>query len=267
MGTDFFIPFLLTLLAGLSMCMGSVISFIANRESTRFLSFCLSLAAGVMIFVAFIELMSESREAMHAAYGSKTGDMVSYLCFFGGLLVVAVIDMLFPHHDIVQKEGMSTDCDGKHIDNKRLMRTGTFTALAIAIHNLPEGAATFMAALDDRSLGIAIAIAIAIHNIPLGIGISTPVYYASGSRIKSFVVTFLSGMAEPLGAIMAYLILMPFLNDLVMGAVLAVVAGVMVFIALDKLFPAAEEYGGHRISIGGIVTGMAVMAVSMVLLD
>jgi ZIP family zinc transporter len=147
----------------------------------------------------------------------------------------------------------------------KLLCMGTFTALAIAIHNFPEGLATFTAALRDPSLGIAIAVAISIHNIPEGIAVSVPIYYATGSRRKAFTYSFLSGVAEPLGALIGYLILLPFMSDLVFGILFAFVAGIMVFISLDELLPAAREYGEHHWSIGGLVAGMAVMAVSLLL--
>ncbi|MDO8898827.1 MAG: ZIP family metal transporter, partial [Bacteroidales bacterium] len=140
-----------------------------------------------------------------------------------------------------------------------------FTALAIAIHNFPEGLATFTAALTDPALGVAIAVAIAIHNIPEGIAVSVPIYFATGNRKKAFWLSFSSGLAEPVGALVGFLILMPFLNPMVFGLLFALVAGIMVFISLDELLPAAEEYGEHHLSIYGLVAGMAVMAISLLL--
>ncbi len=152
-----------------------------------------------------------------------------------------------------------------HIDHKRkkLARMGLMTALAIGIHNFPEGLATFIAALSDPSLGIAIAVAIAIHNIPEGIAVSVPVYYATGSRKRAFWLSFTSGLAEPIGALVGYLVLMPFLSPVMFGLLFAIVAGIMVFISLDELLPAAEEYGEHHYSIYGLIGGMAVMALSL----
>ena len=154
---------------------------------------------------------------------------------------------------------------------KKLYRVGILTALALAIHNFPEGIATFMTALNDPKVGIAIAVAIAIHNIPEGIAVSIPIYFATGSKKKAFLLSFLSGLAEPIGALIAYLTLIPFLtasnSGIILGVVLAAVAGIMVFISLDELLPAAEEYGEHHISIYGVVSGMAVMALSLLLLS
>lgn len=151
-------------------------------------------------------------------------------------------------------------CEGK------LMRLGMFTALAIAIHNFPEGLATFTSAIRDPALGIAITVAIAIHNIPEGIAVSVPVYYATGSRKKAFALSFLSGLSEPVGAIIGYLILYPFFNDVIYGVLFAAVAGIMVFISLDELLPTAREYGEAHLSIYGMVAGMMVMAISLLLL-
>ena len=145
------------------------------------------------------------------------------------------------------------------------MRMGLFTALAIAIHNFPEGLATFTAALTEPKLGIAIAVAIAIHNIPEGIAVSVPIYFATGDKKKAFWLSFLSGLAEPVGALIGYLILLPFMNELVFGILFAGVAGIMVFISLDELLPAAQKYGEHHLSIYGLIAGMIVMAVSLVL--
>jgi ZIP family zinc transporter len=150
-------------------------------------------------------------------------------------------------------------------DKQKLMRMGLFTALAIAIHNFPEGLATFTAAISDPGLGIAIAVAIAIHNIPEGIAVSVPIYYATGNRKKAFWYSFASGFAEPLGAIIGYLILMPFMTPAVFGILFAGVAGIMVFISLDELLPSAREFGEHHLSIYGMIVGMGVMAISLLL--
>ena len=145
------------------------------------------------------------------------------------------------------------------------MRTGVFTALAIAVHNFPEGLATFVSALQDPGIAIPIVAAVAIHNIPEGIAVSVPIHHASGSKKKAFLYSFLSGLAEPAGALAGWLILMPVMNDIVYGVIFAAVAGIMVFISFDELLPAAREYGEHHYSIYGLIAGMAVMAVSLLL--
>ncbi len=151
-------------------------------------------------------------------------------------------------------------------DRQKLMRMGLFSALAIAIHNFPEGLATFMSALSDPALGISIAIAIAIHNVPEGLAVSVPVYYATKSRRKAFILSFMSGLSEPVGALVGYFILKPIFNETTLGFVFASVAGIMIYISLDELLPTAEEYGEHHIAMFGVVAGMAVMAVSLLLL-
>lgn len=258
--------FALTLFAGLSTGIGSAMAFFANRTNTKFLSISLGFSAGVMIYVSFVEIFAKARMVMSDSYGDFQGMWYTVMAFFGGMLLIALIDKLIPSnenpHEVHSVEDMK---DGKHLKGRKLMRMGTMTALAIGIHNFPEGLATFTAAIQDPALGVAIAVAIAIHNIPEGIAVSVPIYYATGSRRKAFRLSFLSGLSEPVGALVGYLILMPFMSPLVFGVVFAGVAGIMVFISLDELLPAAREYGEHHLSIYGLVVGMAVMAVSLVL--
>jgi len=178
-----------------------------------------------------------------------------------------LIDRLIPKvenpHSIRLVEEMSKI--GSVESKKKLMRMGSFTALAIGIHNFPEGLATFIAGMQDPTIAIPIAVAIAIHNIPEGIAVSVPIYYATGDKKKAFKYSFLSGLSEPIGAVVGYLLLRPFINDTVFGVVFGLVAGIMVFISLDELLPAAREYGEEHLPIYGLVAGMAVMAVSLLL--
>lgn len=257
------IAFSLTLFAGLSTGIGSAIALLAKRTNTRFLSVALGFSAGVMIYVSFVEILPKARVELIDAYGIKQGSWVTVLAFFGGILLIAIIDKLIPSLENPHEMKRVEDMD--HVDHKRkkLARMGLMTALAIAIHNFPEGLATFIAALSDPNLGIAIAVAVAIHNIPEGIAVSVPVYYATGSRKRAFWLSFASGLAEPVGALVGYLVLMPFLSPVMFGLLFAIVAGIMVFISLDELLPAAEEYGEHHYSIYGLIAGMAVMAFSL----
>ena len=256
----------LTMFAGLSTGIGSAIAFFAKKTNTAFLSVALGFSAGVMIYVSFVEIFVKARTELTAELGDGPGYWATVAAFFGGILFIAIIDKMIPSvenpHEMHKVEEME---DMQAMKDKKLMRMGLFTALAIAIHNFPEGLATFTAALTDPGLGIAIAVAIAIHNIPEGIAVSIPVYYATGSRKKAFWLSFLSGLAEPVGALVGYLILMPFLSPVVFGVLFAGVAGIMVFISLDELLPAAEEYGEHHLSIYGLIAGMAVMALSLLL--
>lgn len=262
---NFWIAFGLTLFAGLSTGIGSALAFFTRSTSTRFLSISLGFSAGVMIYVSFMEILQKSRDAFLLEVGLKSATLYTLLSFFAGILIIAVIDRLIPSfenpHEIRRVEEVAKN--GKK--DPRLVRMGLFTALAIGIHNFPEGIATFMAGLSDTSIAIPIAMAIAIHNIPEGIAVSVPISYGTGNRRKGFFLSFLSGLAEPVGALLAWFILMPFMGDMLFGAVFAAVAGIMVFISIDELLPTAREYGLHHHAVYGFIAGMAVMAVSLLL--
>ena len=256
----------LTLFAGLSTGIGSAMAFFAKKTNTRFLSISLGFSAGVMIYVSFVEIFFKAKESLTDALGNTQGTWITVIAFFGGMLLITLVDKFIPSvenpHEMHSIEEMN---DPSKIKSAKLMRMGTLTALAIGIHNFPEGLATFTAAVQDPKLGIMIAVAIAIHNIPEGIAVSIPVDYATGDKKKAFTLSFLSGLAEPIGAIIGYLILMPFMSPTVFGILFAGVAGIMVFISLDELLPAAREYGEHHLSIYGLIGGMVVMAVSLLL--
>jgi len=263
---DVLFAFLITLFAGLSTGIGSAIAFFAKRTNTKFLSIALGFSAGVMIYVSFVEILPKAQEALTADLGDQMGAWITAIAFFGGIFFIALIDSLIPSAENPHQMYGEKDILGAgDPDKAKLMRMGLFTALAIAIHNFPEGMVTFLAALKDPVLAIPIAVAIAIHNIPEGIAVSVPIYYATGSKRKAFFYSFISGLAEPLGALVGYLILMPFLNDFVFGILFASVAGIMVFISLDELLPAAHEYGEHHLSIYGLIAGMVIMAISLLL--
>lgn len=264
---DVLIAFGLTLFAGLATGVGSALAFYAKRTNTTVLSLSLGFSAGVMIYVSFVEIFPKAKEALVAELGEFQGAWATVIAFFVGIIFIALIDKLVPDfenpHEIHRAEEM--DAEKPAANFKKLYRMGISAALAIAIHNFPEGLATFISALKDTKLGIAIALAIAIHNIPEGIAVSIPIYYSTGSRRKAFVFSFLSGMAEPIGAIIGYTILMPFLNDIVFGLLFAFVAGIMVFISLDELLPASREYDQPHLAAYGLVSGMLVMALSLLL--
>jgi len=257
----------LTLFAGLSTGIGSAIAFFARTTNIKFLSISLGFSAGVMIYVSMVEIFVKAKSALVMELGVVGGNWATVGAFFSGIFIIGIIDRFIPSaenpHEIKRVEDMaSPDSAGR---NHKLMRMGLFTALAIAIHNFPEGLATFTVALTDPGLGIAIAVAIAIHNIPEGIAVAVPIFYATGSKEKAFLYSFLSGLAEPLGALIGYLILMPFINEIVFGLLFGAVAGIMVFISIDELIPTAEAYGEHHLSIYGLIAGMAVMALSLLL--
>ena len=263
MTSELFIPLMLTLGAGLAAGIGG--AFSARHTNKRLLAFSLGLSGGVMVYVSFVELFYQAREILSQTLGVREGIMATAGSFFGGILAIGIIDRLVPSvenpHEARRVEEME-----RHPTDPKLKRMGLMTALAIAIHNFPEGIATFTTAVDDRALGIAIAAAVAIHNIPEGIAVSIPIFYATGDRAKAFRLSMLSGLAEPVGALLAWAILMPFMSPTLMGCILAFVAGIMVFISIDELLPAAREYGEAHIAIYGVVSGMAIMAASLILL-
>lgn len=256
----------LTLLAGLATGVGSAAAFFARRTNTRLLAVALGFSAGVMIYVSFVEIFAKAKEPLVQEMGLRAGSWTTVAAFFGGMLLIGLIDKLVPTfenpHEMHRVEEIRS---GQMPPDPRLLRMGMFSAIAIAIHNFPEGLATFTVALRDPQLGLPIATAIAIHNIPEGIAVSIPIYYATGSRRRAFQLSFLSGLAEPLGALIGYFLLFPFMTDILFGVLFAGVAGIMVYIAFDELLPAAREYGKHHLSISGLIAGMLLMAVSLLL--
>lgn len=258
--------FALTFFAGIATGIGSTLAFFTKHTNTKFLSISLGFSAGVMIYVSMIEIFVKAKDVLVKAYGAKQGYLVTTLAFFAGIFIIALIDRLVPSfenpHEMRKVEDLNPDLR----TNSKLYRMGIFSALAIAIHNFPEGLATFMAALADPKIGVSIAVAIAIHNIPEGIAVSIPIYFATRNRKKAFTFSFLSGLSEPVGAAIGYLVLFPYLNnEALFGIVFAGVAGIMVFISLDELLPTAIEFGEHHLSIYGLIGGMIVMAISLLL--
>lgn len=284
----FWFALALTAFAGLSTGFGSAIAFFARRTNYRFLSVATGFSAGVMLYVSFVEIFFKGAEALVECLGDYWGHWANAASFFAGIILIAVIDYLIPaaenpHEthpesefaplhtpDLAPAAAAAAGESGLH--RHQLMRMGLFTALAITIHNFPEGLVTFLAALEDPALGVAIAVAIALHNIPEGISVSVPIFYASGSRKKAFVYSFLSGLAEPVGALVAYFLLRLIAGGAVgvppgvMGALFGGVAGIMVYISLDELLPTSRAYGKGHDSLIGLLAGMAVMAVSLLLL-
>lgn len=262
---DVIFAFSLTLLAGLSTGIGSALAFYTKKTSEKFLAGVLGFSAGVMIYVAMIEIFPEARASLEMVYGQKKGYFITTVAFFAGIALIALIDKFVPNHENPHEIRDISDMSDKQKKDKALLRMGMFSALAIAIHNFPEGISTFMGALQDPALGISIAVAVAIHNIPEGIAISVPIYHATGSKRKAFLYSFASGLSEPLGALLGYLLIAKFFNDMMLGIIFASVAGIMVYISLDELLPTAEKYGEHHVAIYGVISGMAVMAISLLM--
>lgn len=298
---DIWIAMGLTVFAGMATGIGSVIAFTAKRTNFRFLSVATGFSAGVMLYVSFVEIFLKGVESLTERYGDYWGHWVNTASFFGGMLLIGLIDNLIPaaenpHETHAEEEilplhnpsaplpefnaaalptaaGPVANVHDHSARHHKLMRMGLFTALAIGIHNFPEGLATFLAALQDPSLGAAIAVAIALHNIPEGISVSVPIFYATGNRKKAFLYSLLSGLAEPVGAGIAYLGLRLFVGSAdgvvppqVMGVLYGGVAGIMVYISLDELLPTSRAYGKGHDSLFGLVGGMLVMALSLLLM-
>lgn len=262
---NFYFALGLTIFAGLSTGIGSLMAFMSKKFNPKFLAASLGFSAGVMIYVSFVEIFFIAKEDLTANY-HEYGEALTVLSFFAGILLIGIIDRFVPGPENPHELKNMTFLDKKQDQEKRLMRMGLFSAVAIGIHNFPEGLATFIAALENPQMGISIAVAIAIHNIPEGIAISIPIYYATKNRKKAFTLSFLSGLSEPIGAIVGYFILITFFGDGFLGFVFAAVAGIMVYISLDELLPTAEEYGEHHLAIYGLMSGMLVMAISLLLL-
>ncbi|MDW7659500.1 MAG: zinc transporter ZupT [Bacillota bacterium] len=266
--SNLLIAFGLTLFAGLSTGIGSALALMTKKTNQTFLSVALGFSAGVMIYVSMVEIFVKAKDALIGELGIRPGSWVTVASFFGGMFLIAIIDRFVPSGENPHEARMVEEMDPRHKhphSHGKLMRMGVMSALAIAIHNFPEGLATFMAAMKDPSLGIAIAVAVAIHNIPEGIAVSVPIYFATGNKRKAFGLSFLSGLSEPVGALVGYLILFRFMNDAVFGVLFAAVAGIMVYISLDELLPTAREYGKPHLSIYGLIAGMIVMAISLLL--
>jgi ZIP family zinc transporter len=295
---DVWIAFALTLFAGSATAVGSVIAFTARRTDYRFLSVATGFSAGVMLYVSFVEIFFKGVESLAERFGETGAHWINAGSFFGGMLLIGLIDNLIPAaenpHEVhperetlplhdpsapapdfedapaSEAEPRDTHAPRTH---RKLLRMGLFTALAIGIHNFPEGLATFLAALQDPGMGAAIAIAIALHNIPEGISVSVPIFYATGSRRKAFLYSALSGLAEPVGAVIAYAVIRFLLGGSsggvppeLLGILFGGVAGIMVYISLDELLPTSRAYGKGHDSLFGLVAGMLVMALSLLLM-
>ncbi len=283
---NFLNAILLTLYAGLATGIGGIVIMFVKKFSPKFLSASLGFSAGVMILISLVELFPEAQHSLSAIYGEKLGLFYTLLAFFAGMGFIALIDNLVPSYENPHEVNELTlevhnSAVGNGMDSgttsqisaseagspnaKKLLRLGVLSSIVIAVHNFPEGLATFVTAMDDPNLGISIAFAIALHNIPEGIAVAIPIYYATKKRFKAVLNASLSGLAEPLGGVMGYLLLSSLLSDSFMGIILAAVAGIMVYISLDELLPTAESYGAHHVAIIGVITGMAFMGFSMLL--
>ncbi len=261
----------MTFAAGLSTGLGSAIAFFARRTNLRLLSVATGFSAGVMLWVSFVEILPKAQRALESARGAREGAWLAAGAFFLGTFLILAIDRLVPGdenpHEVRTALELASLGDAMALPAAaRLRRTGTALAVAIAVHNFPEGLATFISALEDPAVGAAIAVAVALHNIPEGVSVAVPIFYATGRRRAAFGWSFASGLAEPLGAVAGYLVLRPFLTPTVMGVLFGAVAGIMVYISLDELLPTSRAFGQGHDSLYGLLLGMGAMALSLLLL-
>ncbi len=268
--TNVIFAFSLTLLSALATVIGSFIGISTKRTNTKFLSMALGFSGGIMLYLSFVEILGEARESLEVGLG-ENGDLIAVIGFFSGMLLIALLDKILPHME-----------EGEHIDYKKdihdmgehdrehamkcLYRMGIFSALTIGIHNFPEGISTFMSALKDPTMGISVAVAIGIHNVTVGMAIAIPIYFATGDKKKAVLYSLFTAICAPIGALLAYFFLNSYLNEVVFGVIFSAVAGIMVFISLDEILPTAEKYGEHHYVIYGVISGMIVMAISLLIL-
>ena len=274
---DVMFAFALTIIAGLATGIGGIIVLFSKADNKKFLSICLSFSAGVMLYIAFAEIFLEALEMLEYEFGGENGLLIATVAFFAGIVVMAVIDKFIPHDDHDEKalgliepaSNRNKQFEMRNKEDKELKQTGVMATVAIAIHNFPEGIITFIAALYDPALGVAIAIAIIIHNIPEGIAMAAPIYHATGSKKKAFLVSLGAGLTEPIGALIAWLFISNIFDDIegLFGIPFAVVGGIMVYVAIHTLLPAAQKYGKHHVVMKWLFLGMAVMALSLVIIE
>jgi ZIP family zinc transporter len=270
MDSSLVLAFLVTLGAGMATALGAAMALFRKKTSRSFLALALGFSAGVMIYVSFIEIVPKSLALLASEQGEALGASWMAGSFLAGLMGMAVLYRLLPelHHPALDDNHTTIRIDEDaeaYYSDPLLLKAGVGVALAVTLHNFPEGLATFFLTLNDPQVGVPVALAIAIHNIPEGIAVVIPIYYATRSRAVAFTFGALSGLAEPLGAILGYLFLQPFMTDSLLGVIFAVVAGIMVYISIDGLLPAARQYGSGQLAIYGVIAGMAVMALSLVL--
>lgn len=251
-------PLILSCIAGLSTLLGSIIVFFIKTKSKKLLTFALGFSAGVMLTVSFTDLFPAAENAITKFQGKTNGILWSIVFLLIGAFMAFLIDLFIP-----EEEKSTVPKDDK---NFGLYRVGLVSTIALMIHNFPEGIATFVSGYQDITLGIFVTLAIALHNIPEGIAIAMPIYYSTNSRLKAIKYSFLSGIAEPLGAVLSFLILKPFINELILGIVFAIVAGIMLYISINELIPSSRNYGHYKISLFSIFLGISIMPITHLLI-
>lgn len=261
MEQTYLIPFLITLFAGLSTALGGLVVFFGNTEKLNWLSFTMSFAAGVMLYVSFVEILPESYLEFKHFNDQNTALLYVTGFFIFGALFAIFTDKLLPEQKINNQVNKSITSK-----NKKIYRSGILIALTMALHNFPEGIVTFIGSVNDLSFGLVIGLAIALHNIPEGMAISVPIYHATGSKKKAFLYSALSGFTEPLGALFCYFVINSYLDDFLTAAIMSIVSGIMIFISIFVLMPLSFEYKDKYEHILGLVIGMVVIGISIYLM-
>jgi ZIP family zinc transporter len=262
---DLFLAFLYTILAGLSTVIGGFIVLFTKKDNKKVLSVGLGFAAGVMIYISLVEILSQKSLKFFEESGVVSPDFYMLGFFVAGLFFSYILDMIIPH---ILHLHTNEDDKIKQTDEQKLLRSGVFTAMGIGLHNLPEGLITFIATLADPRFGFAVAVAVALHNIPEGLSVAMPIYHATGSKIKALSYTLLAAVAEPVGALIAYFLLLNFVQDLnfAFGAIFAIVSAIMIYISFDEILPTAYRYNKGHLSLYGVLSGIIVMALSLIIL-
>ncbi len=255
------LPFIMTFLAGLATLIGGFITFVIKRDNMKAISLGLGFSAGVMIFLSFTEILEEANELL-AKHFPHNFAWIAFGGFLAGIIVAILIDIFIPDHIDSDFLKAPENCSHKH----KIKRAGFITAIAIALHNFPEGLATFIVSAQDITIGTSVALAIAIHNIPEGIAVAIPIYHATGKKRKAIWYSFWTGLTEPLGALIGLILINLFMPEMFVGFLLAAVAGIMVYISFDTLLPLSHECGDWHSAIKGIISGIIVIYLSLLLL-
>jgi ZIP family zinc transporter len=261
MGGAMWPAFLMSAFAGMSTTIGGFIAIFSKRTNERFLAASLGFSAGVMLLVSFNELLPDSKESLTPVLGERLAGLAAAASLLAGVAIALLIGKLVPSQENARKS--KTHGTSEESPMTALVRVGFVTAVAVTVHNLPEGIATFMAGYADIRLGLPVAVSIALHNIPEGIAVAVPVYYGTGSRFKAVLYSALSGLSEPVGALLAFLVLAPFINAVTLGIIFGAVAGIMIYISFDGLIPSSQMYGHTVAAIVGIFSGIAFMKFAM----
>jgi len=249
---------LLSVIAGLATLIGATIVFLSKSTNKKTLAIALGFSSGVMLSVSFMDLIPSANALLVKAMNYKLSVIFSVLVVALGIFLASLLDRFVPHQEFDEETGESP--------HKNLYKVGFVSMLAIGLHNFPEGIATFMAGYENLSLGITIALAISLHNIPEGIVVAMPIFYATGSKKKAFKYAFLSGIAEPIGAFLAFLVLRPFINDIVLGAILALVSGIMIYVVIEELLPSSRQYGHNKTALIATFFGICIMPLTHIIL-